>query len=358
MIALPDGDQVLCLSPQARQQRLALGAGCAAARASRAACGNARRNAASVGGLASANRASAGGAPGTSPSFCPAPGPIRPPAPSAMRRAPCRCAAIWARSTLPHPPERRSASSSWLSAGCLDSSAAILASQWRKVRRLSLLQRGHARLQRRQVGRRRRRRRALWDGALLQCRDPRGQRTEVRGLRRRALLQAGDAGLQCAELAHHRIGLVGRRAARRTGIARPRPVPPPGSGSRRRSTRAAAVPRSRRLGRRCGGRFAYRNGSVRLFGRFGHCSSASIASWLGRAATQIRRQGSACNATAAGWPIASASTDRTASCSRAALSRRTHCRAVSAEKNNAAASLPAASASRAASGRSVTGVAA
>ena len=55
-------------------------------------------------------------------------------------------------------------------------------------------------------------------------------------------------------------------------------------------------------------RFGWRQG-----GRFGHRSSASMASWVGRAATRMRRHGSACNATAAGWPIASASTVRTAS---------------------------------------------
>ena len=188
--------------------------------------------------------------------------------------------------------------------------------QRRKVRRLPLLQRGE-RASRAGRGRGCRRGAPPCGGGRCSravTRAVSGPRSGVCGGGR---CSSGPRGLPA-----RRAGAPGHRSARqrsaeRRDAARPRSAPPPGSGSRRRSAREE---RCRRAGRR--GR---RSRAVRLpvpaaaVGRFAHRSSASIASWLGCAATRIRRQGSACNATAAGWPIASASTDRTASCSRAAL---------------------------------------
>ncbi len=93
-------------------------------------------------------------------------------------------------------------------------------------------------------------------------------------------------------------------------------------------------------------------------GGFTHRSSASIASWFGWEATRMRRHGSGCNATAVDCPIARASMVATVWSSRAAWSRRTQVFAVSAEKNSAADSVPAAKARWTGSGRIVAGTAA
>ncbi len=64
------------------------------------------------------------------------------------------------------------------------------------------------------------------------------------------------------------------------------------------------------------------------------CSSASIASWFGFAATLMRRQGRGLNATAARSLIDTASTSRTASVNPATRRRRTKWREVSAGKEH------------------------
>ena len=220
-IALADGDEVLRLGPQARQQRLAFGWPDARPPAPRARpAGNARRSAASVGGAASANRASAGGAPGRSPSFWPAASASGWPActsgdPASGLLARGEAAFVRVQPAGPgrpalapaggSPVRRACASSGARFGGCRCSSAA---------RRLSSGARSGA------------------GAAAPPCGGGRCSRAVTRAvsgprsgdLRRRALLQSGHAGFQRAELARQGIGLLG--SGRRNGGMPPDPDQP------------------------------------------------------------------------------------------------------------------------------------
>ena len=221
---------------------------------------------ASVGGFSSANRASAAGAPGRSPSFCPAASASAAACTRGMRRAAFSLAA-----------RRLSAASSRRDrSACIALSAASRAATLRlqrcKVRRRPLLECGHARLQA-MSGRGPARRRAL----LQRC-HPGGQRAQVRSRWRRALLEARHPGLQTAELLRQGLG---RRGGRRRHAGIP---PDPDQPCRQDQESGAGQPGQqcaprRRLRRRCSGRFICRG--RRLGGRFAHRSSASIASWFG-----------------------------------------------------------------------------